>query len=390
MIALFDNQCDDPTLASCTAPSSGKVIMLNHNDSSASLVHRFLHPEGKASWTGGSIQHLKNGNFFISWGQLPEVSEFDGSNGDLLMHTRLGASALPFQYRSSLAKWRGFPTWSPKVLPYLKSCGGEDPPEVEAGAEDEKPLVKPNKGKPALHLYMSWNGATQYSTWRISASTSGVDGSFVDIGNFPKTGFETHVSITCDAHVGNDTESVCYMPYIVATAVDAKGHWLPHSKSEITRTFIPDPQLLEQGVCNEASCNAGFIYDDSISQMGSCIGGSTRNWHKLMQVEFTPGTLVLFCFTLAILSIFVKSMIGCVRIPSRVPSWKRSQGWSKIMTDEDEESGGFKFNQDKSVRIAVQDISSTSPMSSPCVGAWQPGHRSRPSYTRASSGALKL
>jgi hypothetical protein len=121
--------------------------------------------------TQGSYQlDIGNGNGFVGYGKIPLAREFgpaeDGS--DLRWQARFGDNDAAMSYRTFKAKWHGTPkNWDP-VVAFEK--------------------VRLQKARPPK-VYVSWNGATDISSWAIYAGDDRE--SLKSVGVVKKQGFET-------------------------------------------------------------------------------------------------------------------------------------------------------------------------------------------------------
>ena len=59
-----------------------------------------------------------------------------------------------------------------------------------------------------MTVYMSWNGATNVTTWSLAGGNSSVLSNPIALGTFPKSGFETQVTVG-------------YASYLFVTALDS-------------------------------------------------------------------------------------------------------------------------------------------------------------------------
>jgi hypothetical protein len=126
---------------------------------------------------------------FVGWGSEPFFSEF-GRDGKLLFD----ASFTPEleSYRAFRFPWKGHPEDAPAVT-------GESGPEGH------------------VTLYVSWNGATEASTWEVL--TGGDPVKLESVGSVPRKGFETVLTLKTDE------------PYVAVRATDDSGRVLGTSKT---------------------------------------------------------------------------------------------------------------------------------------------------------------
>lgn len=162
-----------------TVPSTGKVLDVNFDTKEATLKHRFLNASGPIYSTAqGNYQPLKDGNIFVGHGWIPVMEEFSPS-GEVLTTIQFGqAEARPgggylselaptLSYRDFKQHWVGCPVSNPAVV--AKSTGN------------------------GVHVYVSWNGATDVELWKIYAGSS--KGALKRVATVSKKRFETKVQI---------------------------------------------------------------------------------------------------------------------------------------------------------------------------------------------------
>jgi hypothetical protein len=169
--------------------SRGIVVEIDEDAMTATLLREYTHPDTMFSDTQGNVQILPNGNVFVGWGSEPSYSEF-GRDGKLLFD----ASFTPEleSYRAFRFPWKGHPEDAPAVV-------------AEVGPEGE------------VTLYVSWNGATEVSTWEVLAG-AGPD-QLESVGSAPRKGFETAITLQTDE------------PYVAVRAKDGSGRVLGASRT---------------------------------------------------------------------------------------------------------------------------------------------------------------
>lgn len=162
-----------------TPQSFGKIILLNHDTRSATLLRHFPRPHNLPSRKMGNLQTLgKNpltSNVLINWASPSGISEFDSRNRLILDASLAGGTVT--SYRVFKAPFVGRPL-RPPVMTVLPAVHGWD-----------------GKGRSAT-FYMSWNGATDVRGWRICISNDEeVEGTFEVVAEISKRGFETAWSL---------------------------------------------------------------------------------------------------------------------------------------------------------------------------------------------------
>ena len=162
------------------------VLSLNKQAMTATLVSSFVHPTPLLAASQGDFQPQPGGDWFVGWGQEPFFSEYSAS-GKLLFDAHL-----PPLYQSFTAlrfPWAGRPV---------------DPPAL--AVRDERSRVGQHGGAVA---YVSWNGATAVTSWRLLAGPS--PHALTPLASAPREGFETAIALAGAPR------------YVVAQALDANG-----------------------------------------------------------------------------------------------------------------------------------------------------------------------
>ncbi|MBV9413474.1 MAG: aryl-sulfate sulfotransferase, partial [Solirubrobacterales bacterium] len=181
-VTLFDDGAGPPKVH---AQSRGITVRLNDPAMTATLVSQDLHsPEVAASFEG-NVQALANGDAFLGWGQQPYFSEFD-AQGNMVFDGRfVDANS---SYRAYRFPWAGTPSTPPAVV---ASTSGS-----------------------TTNVYVSWNGATEVSSWRVLAGP-GAD-ALEPVLTASKQGFESQFAIPAE-------------PYVAVQALDSAGRMLATS-----------------------------------------------------------------------------------------------------------------------------------------------------------------
>jgi hypothetical protein len=146
--------------------SYGLVLELDEEEMTAVLVREYAYPGKRLAQTMANMQVLPNDHVFIGWGSKPFFSEFS-TDGELLFDAKFSASNNE-SYRAFRFPWSGHPSDWPAAV-------------AERASEDE------------VRVYVSWNGATEVSTWEVIA---GPDPDYLEaVGSVPRSGFETALSV---------------------------------------------------------------------------------------------------------------------------------------------------------------------------------------------------
>ncbi|KAF2717094.1 hypothetical protein K431DRAFT_233920 [Polychaeton citri CBS 116435] len=170
ILSVFDNGGAGPIMADADH-TKAKIIQIDIEKMTAKLLHNYISTQKMLSASQGSVQMLPQregeDHVFVGWGSASAYSEYTKS-GDLLCETHVGASWLFWfervkSYRAiKTFTWVGRPTYPPAA----KISGNR--------------------------VFVSWNGATQVSTWRLEGSkgNSETDDDFEHIDIIPKVEFE--------------------------------------------------------------------------------------------------------------------------------------------------------------------------------------------------------
>ncbi|CAI7592363.1 unnamed protein product [Penicillium manginii] len=164
-ISLFNNGAIDTDVRE--AVSSAMYVQLDLHKMEATVLQRFVRPDGGISDRRGNMQTLSNGNALMGWSWDGYMTEFS-PDGRLLLEARF-ASDRHDSYRSYKFPWIGRPAYPPTLLSETYGVNGSELSTV---------------------FYVSWNGATDIMHWRFYARNSSTSAKYV-IGSVPKKGFET-------------------------------------------------------------------------------------------------------------------------------------------------------------------------------------------------------
>ncbi|KAK6067198.1 X-Pro dipeptidyl-peptidase [Seiridium cupressi] len=146
--------------------TTGLYLRLDTEARTATLQMELVDPlDAIYSHSQGNVQLLDNGHTIMGYGSTPRIKEYT-SNGSVAMSVKFGPSeGTVFSYRAYRLPWVGIPDTLPKAV----ACKDQT---------SNQTLV-----------YMSWNGATEYTSWNVYAGISQSDLSFATAA--VRTGFET-------------------------------------------------------------------------------------------------------------------------------------------------------------------------------------------------------
>ena len=249
IISLFDNASNGYTSTSPT--SRGLVIRLDHTTATATVLRTFTGTARAKSQ--GNFQLLPSGpnaNAVIGWGNNPTFSELlaDGTpilSASYATHHPLNPLAKLWiiqSYRVYKSNWTGIPLTRPAVWSYAKTDGS------------------------TTQIYVSWNGATEVSSWTIHTASS-ASGPWNRAMNAEKDGFETAAQLQT------------FAPWVKATALDAAGEVI--GESEVQETFVPPEQMRQY--CDDAGCQ------DEATQRMQATGASAA-----FVLAFTAAVMLFF------------------------------------------------------------------------------------------------
>lgn len=193
-ISIFDNGASP----NVHGQSRGVIVNIDSQNASAELLQQFKHTPPLVADSQGDLQTLGNGNWFVGWGQVPELSEFS-AEGKLLLDAHF--PAYDQDYRAFSFQWSGTPTHRPAYA-FVAAAG-------------------PAAGT----VYASWNGATGVAQWRVLAGSS--SHSLTAVTQVARTGFETAIALPAGMHG----------PYVAVQALGASGQVLGASAVSIQRSL---------------------------------------------------------------------------------------------------------------------------------------------------------
>lgn len=167
-ITVFDNGGSTQFPTTPDKESRGISIRLNGDEDSVELVREYKHPgEALFSRSQGSMQILRNGNVFVSWGGGNEYMTEFTPGGELVFDSKI----LPVRddtYRAYRMPWTGArPTGRPDVVAFT--------------------------GEKGTNVYVSWNGSTDVERWQVLTGNS--PDNLKSVGDAAWSDFETRIEL---------------------------------------------------------------------------------------------------------------------------------------------------------------------------------------------------
>ena len=168
VISFMDNAADNISGNVSSLISSVAIVELDKKTMEARLLKRWYRPDGRRTTRRGSLQLVDKdrGNIISGWSDDIYITEHT-ADGKLIMEMR-GLSTRTTTYRAYKYNFTGSPI---------------EPPDVAAFAHGI------DADKTVTVCYVSWNGATEVSSWNFYRKDSSGEPELM--GTKRKTGFET-------------------------------------------------------------------------------------------------------------------------------------------------------------------------------------------------------
>ncbi len=195
-ISLFDNATDD---AKDPTQPRGLVLRLDEGAGTAELVRELSPPRSTNSSSQGDLTLEVDGTATIGWGSSKLVTGYDADGNVVFDASMPGGFS---SYRAYRAPWTGLPLDDPLVS-VARDSGGR------------------------LMAWVSWNGATTVSSWRLFVGDR--EEALGEVSDTPRAGFETAVELPDDAAI------------VVLTALDADGRPLGSSRPVVVEPTLAAP-----------------------------------------------------------------------------------------------------------------------------------------------------
>ena len=271
VLTVFDNASEDQGRNSSIpeSASAAKIILLDTINMEASLLRHYDRPNDGKSRKLGNVQQLNEGDImqssiFVDWAQQGHIAEYD-PEGRMVLEAQFESPRMS-TYRAYKFPWVGQPKEKPvcKLLPMNSALKGHDV---------------------ATAFYVSWNGATEVSTWEFHGSDEMEGEDFEKLGSTPKDGFETSLVVPGIAKYG------------YAVALDKDGKELGRSE---TMSLLPP---MDEDLKPLSSITPGIRKlveqsDDTAKPSGSSAQKevATGGHNALVQLLLTVGTFAVYAF----------------------------------------------------------------------------------------------
>lgn len=187
ILSLFD----DASAPQEEPQASAKLLRVNTKTMTAQLYRRYTHSPPLLAELAGNAEILSNHDVFVGWGAQPDFSEY-APDGRQIFNGSFPAGV--GTYRAYRFPWVANPHTQPELATTSGSHG-------------------------AVTVYVSWNGATQVSSWRVLGG-SRRRALHVIVRSAPWTGFETAIKLPARGP-----------RYVLVQALDSNGHVLGSSPS---------------------------------------------------------------------------------------------------------------------------------------------------------------
>lgn len=184
-VTIFDDGAGPPIVHK---RSRGITLRLDYGHKTASLVLQDEHQPGLLAEYEGSVQSLANGDNFVGWGGIPNITEFNSRGRPVFDARFVGTNS---SYRAYRFDWHATPATKPSVA--ARTSGR------------------------TTTVYASWNGATQVARWQVLGGSS--PSALKPVTGGRKTAFETDIRLPHGE------------PYVAVQALDGHGHVLATSQA---------------------------------------------------------------------------------------------------------------------------------------------------------------
>jgi hypothetical protein len=166
VFSFFDNEGGPPQIRS---QSRAIRVQLDLTHMTARSITDEKHSPALAANYEGNLQQLSDGDF-VGWGQQPYFTQFD-KNGNTVFDAHL--NDFTASYRAYRVQWNATPWTSPAVVASTK--------------------------RRTTSVFMSWNGATGVSSWRVLGGNT--TSSLRSLTTVARTNFESKAAIPASKYV---------------------------------------------------------------------------------------------------------------------------------------------------------------------------------------------
>lgn len=234
VLSLFDNASN--RYNETKDHSAGMIVHIDHVEKTARLLKEYATPDKRLSHSQGNMQVLDGrtgvdnqyfGNVVLGWGNWAFWSESTADTAETIWYGKIAETGT-MNYRAMKFNWTGKPLTKPAIWTFSKTGASGD---WDKGEEEKEG---------GLSWFISWNGATEVTTWRLFGSDESRNGPWTKVDEIPKRGFETIY------------REPSFYPYTFVEGLDSIGKVL--AKSPAVKAFVPGPKLQELGGCDDLGC----------------------------------------------------------------------------------------------------------------------------------------
>ncbi|OWP04242.1 hypothetical protein B2J93_9310 [Marssonina coronariae] len=170
-ISLYDNHANH-VLHSLKEHSKAMIIRLDLEQMTAELRHKYVHPDHILNVSQGSVQVVnETGNVLVGFGNAPTYVEFT-PEGEVLCQAH----------------------FAPHLTYELLDLGLAKSYRVFKHAWVGRPKTRPDVAVKRGRLYVSWNGATEVTGWRLESAPA-PEAEFVTLQEMRKEAFESSFAL---------------------------------------------------------------------------------------------------------------------------------------------------------------------------------------------------
>ncbi len=201
-LTLFNNEANN-VFHSLSSHSKGMIIQLDMENMTANLLGKYVHPDKILNVSQGSVQIVnETGNVLVGFGNSPTYVEY-APDGKVLCAAHFAPHLVFELIDFGLVK-------SYRIFKH----------HSWVGRPKSLPKVKVKHGK----AYVSWNGATEVTGWKLesAATLEAQSEEFVEVQKVKRDGFETSFALKK------------HHKYVRVAALNASNGVMAHSKVHST------------------------------------------------------------------------------------------------------------------------------------------------------------